>query len=187
MKRPRLRRGIGVLSLFVALSLLFAQVAVATDSNRVLIQQFAELGDRSTGTSGIGKAADLIAQSFRDLGIERVGRQRFLLPVIQYQGASLTVKGHRAPIKPLRLNALSPQATPDSGLKGPLYYVGSGQLHNFNGMKVEGSIILMELDSGKNWLNAATLGAKALIYVDRGPTTKWIFEDKHELTSVQFP
>ncbi|MGB5922222.1 MAG: FtsX-like permease family protein, partial [Syntrophobacteria bacterium] len=97
------------------------------------------------------------------------------------------VKGHRAPIKPLRLNALSPQTTPDSGLKGPLYYVGSGQLHNFNGMKVEGSIILMELDSGKNWLNAATLGAKALIYVDRGPTTKWIFEDKHELTSVQFP
>lgn len=187
VKRPRLRRGIGVLSLFVALSLLFAQVAVATDSNRVLIQQFAGLGDRSTGTPGIGKAADLIAQSFRDLGIERVGRQRFLLPVIQYQPASLTVKGHRAPIKPLRLNALSPQATPDSGLKGPLYYVGSGQLHNFNGMKVEGSIILMELDSGKNWLNAATLGAKALIYVDRGPTTKWIFEDKHELTSVQFP
>ncbi|MDH3773779.1 MAG: M28 family peptidase, partial [Deltaproteobacteria bacterium] len=187
MKRPRLRRGIGALSLFVALSLLFAQVAVAADPNRVLIQQFAELGDRSTGTPECGKAADLIAQSFRDLGIERVGRQRFLLPVTQYQSASLTVKGHRAPIKPLRLNALSPQTTPDSGLKGPLYYVGSGQLHNFNGMKVEGSIILMELDSGKNWLNAATLGAKALIYVDRGPTTKWIFEDKHELTSVQFP
>ncbi|MGW8223028.1 MAG: M28 family peptidase, partial [Syntrophobacteria bacterium] len=187
MKRPRLRRGIGALSLFVALSLLFAQVAVAADPNRVLIQQFAELGDRSTGTPGSAKAADFIAQSFRDLGIERVGRQRFLLPVTQYQSASLTVKGNRAPIKPLRLNALSPQTTPDSGLKGPLYYVGSGQLHNFNDIKVEGSIILMELDSGKNWLNAATLGAKALIYVDRGPTTKWIFEDKYELTSVQFP
>ncbi|MDH3850510.1 MAG: peptide ABC transporter permease, partial [Deltaproteobacteria bacterium] len=187
MKRPRLRRGIGALSLLVVLSLLFAQIAVAADPNRVLIQQFAELGDRSTGTPGCGKAADLITQSFRDLGIERVGRQRFLLPVTQYQSASLTVKGHRAPIKPLRLNALSPQTTPDSGLKGPLYYVGSGQLHNFNDMKVEGSIILMELDSGKNWLNAATLGAKALIYVDRGPTTKWIFEDKYELTSVQFP
>ncbi len=187
VKRPRLRRGIGALSLFVALSLLFTQVAVAADPNRVLIQQFAELGDRSTGTPGCAKAANLIAKGFRDLGIERVGRQRFLLPVTQYQGASLTVKGHRAPIKPLRLNALSPQATPDSGLKGPVYYVGSGQLHDFNDMKVEGSIILMELDSGKNWLNAATLGAKALIYVDRGPTTKWIFKDKHELTSVQFP
>jgi hypothetical protein len=187
VKRPRLRRGIAVLSLFVALSLLFTQVAVAADPARLLIQQFAELGDRSTGTPGGAKAADFIAQSFRDLGLERVGRQRFLLPVTQYQGAYLTVKGHHAPIKPLRLNALSPQATPESGLRGPLYYVGSGQLHNFNGMKVEGSIILMELDSGKNWLNAATLGAKALIYVDRGPTTKWVFKDKYELTPVQFP
>jgi cell division protein FtsX len=175
------------LYVFVALSLLFTQVAVAADPARLLIQQFAELGDRSTGTPGSAKAADFIAQSFRDLGIERVGRQRFLLPVTQYQGAYLTVKGHPAPIKPLRLNALSTQATPESGLKGPLYYVGSGQLHNFNGMKVEGSIILMELDSGKNWLNAATLGAKALIYVDRGPTTKWVFKDKYELTSVPFP
>jgi hypothetical protein len=187
VQRPRLRRGIGAWFLFVGLSLLFTQVAVAADFNRALIQQFAELGDRSTGTPGCGKAADLIAQGFKDLGIERVGRQRFLLPVTHYQSAYLTVKGQRTPIKPLRLNALSPQTTPDSGLKGPLYYVGSGQLHNFNGIKVEGSIILMELDSGKNWLNAATLGAKALIYVDRGPTTKWNFKDKHELTSVEFP
>ena len=111
VKRPRLRRGIGVLSLFAALSLLVTQVAVAADPNRALIQQFAELGDRSTGTPGCAKAADLIAQGFRDLGIERVGRQRFLLPVTQYQSAYITVKRHRAPIKPLRLNALSPQAT----------------------------------------------------------------------------
>ncbi|NOQ43621.1 MAG: M28 family peptidase, partial [Dehalococcoidia bacterium] len=187
VRRPRLWRGIGVLSLFVTLSLSLAQVAVAAEPNRVLIQQFAELGDRSTGTSGCGKAADFIAKGFKDLGIERVGRQRFLLPVTQYQGAYLTVKGHRAPIKPLRLNALSPQVTSASGLKGPLYYVGSGQLHNFNGIKVEGSIILMELDSGKNWLNAAMLGARALIFVDRGPTSKWFFEDKRELTSIQFP
>ncbi|UCF02025.1 MAG: hypothetical protein JSV14_17000, partial [Deltaproteobacteria bacterium] len=90
MKRLRLRCGIGVLSLFVTLSLFFTQVAVAADPNRLLIQQFAELGDRSTGAPGCGKAADFIAQNFRDLGIERVGRQRFLLPVTQYQGAYLT-------------------------------------------------------------------------------------------------
>ena len=83
-KRPRLRRRIGVLSLCVALYLLFTQVGVAADFNQALIQQFAELGDRSTGTPGCGKAADLIAQGFKDLGIERVEQQRFLLPVTQY-------------------------------------------------------------------------------------------------------
>jgi hypothetical protein len=45
----------------------------------------------------------------------------------------------------------------------------------------------MEFDSGKNWLNAANLGAKALIYVDRGITPKTFFEEKTELTPIQFP
>ena len=45
----------------------------------------------------------------------------------------------------------------------------------------------MEIDSGKNWLHAANLGAKALIYVDRGPTGKTFFQDKTELSPIQFP
>ena len=45
----------------------------------------------------------------------------------------------------------------------------------------------MELDSGKNWLYAADLGAKALIYLDRGNSTKILFEEKFELSPIQFP
>ena len=45
----------------------------------------------------------------------------------------------------------------------------------------------MELESGKNWLYAADLGAKALIYVDRGESPKILFEEKFELSPVQFP
>jgi hypothetical protein len=161
--------------------------AGAKDSSRQLIQKMAALGDRSTGTLGSRKGADLIQQAFESFGSERVGRQRFLLPVTHYQNASLAVKGQSAIIRPLKLNALHPEVTTPSGLKGPLFYVGKGQLHNFNGTEVEGSIVLMEMESGKNWLNAAMLGAKGLIFVDRGSTTKGFFEEKRELTPIRFP
>jgi hypothetical protein len=45
----------------------------------------------------------------------------------------------------------------------------------------------MELDSGKNWLNAASLGARALIYLDRGDSTKSFFEEKFEISPIRFP
>jgi hypothetical protein len=43
------------------------------------------------------------------------------------------------------------------------------------------------MTSGKNWLNAANLGARALIYIDRGTVRRPLFEDKFELTPVDFP
>jgi cell division protein FtsX len=185
--RPKLWRVIRALILIGGLLCFTSQVVWAAETSEGLIRQLAELKDRSTGTPGCSKAADQIEKAFKALGIERVGRQRFLLPVTQYQPSYLTLKGQRTPIKPLRLNALSPQATPAAGIEGPLYYVGRGELQDFNSIKVAGSIILMEMDSGKNWLNAPMLGARALIYVDRGPTSKWFFEDKRELTSLEFP
>jgi hypothetical protein len=69
-------------------------------------------------------------------------------------------------------------------MEGPVIYVGPGELSDFNGKEVAGTIILMELDSGKNWLNAATLGAKALIYVDRGSTPRTLYEEKIELSPI---
>ena len=186
-RRPRIWRIIGAWIFIGGLLFFAARVVWAADTSKYLIRQLAEIGDRSTGTAGCTKAADQIEKVFRALGIEQVGRQRFLLPVTQYQPAYLTLKGQKTPIRPIRLNALSPQVTPEAGIEGPVYYVGRGQLQDFNSIRVAGSIILMELDSGKNWLNAAMLGAKALIYVDRGPTFKWFFEDKRELTSQDFP
>ena len=187
ISRPTFWRTIRALLLLGGLLFFAPQVVRAAEASQDLISQLAALEDRSTGTLGCSEAGDQIEKAFKALGIERVGRQRFLLPVTQYQPAYLTLNGQRTELKPLRLNALSPQSTPPEGVDGPLYYVSKGKLRDFNSIKVEGSIILMELDSAKNWLNAPMLGAKALIYVDRGPTSKWFFEDKRELTSLEFP
>jgi hypothetical protein len=154
-----------------------------------VIRLMAAMGDRSMGSRGCAETADLILKTFQDLGFEETGRHRYLLPVVSYQSASLTVpdRGVTLPLNPFALNAVTPESTSPSGLDGPLIYVGSGELERFNGKEPSGSIVLMEMDSAKNWMNAALLGARALIYVDRGPTAKGFFQEKAELTPVRFP
>ncbi|MFZ0131026.1 MAG: ABC transporter permease, partial [Desulfobacterales bacterium] len=153
------------------------------------IRELAALGDRSTGTSGCAAAAALIRERFTGLGLESVGSHLFEVPVILHQDSRLFLPDRQLslPVQPVMLNAVTPQSIPDEGIEGPLVYVGAGELHQFNGKIVEGSIILMDIDSGTNWLHAASLGAAALIYLDRDATPKMHYEDKFELTPVSFP
>ncbi len=153
------------------------------------INTLSSLGDRSTGTPGSSAAAEYILARFSQLGFSHVDSHHFSVPVLQDRGSTLFLPGKASgfPIHPLKVNAITPETISPKGIKGPLIYVGSGETEKFNGKTVAGTIVLMELDSGKNWLHAASLGAKALIYVDRGNTHKMLFEEKIELSPIQFP
>lgn len=183
----RIRRAIAIL----AVLLLAASPALAdgTDFLRSLVR----LGDRSIGSPGALKAADMVENEFRTLFPKAaVGRQAFHVPVAVRSGATLSLAdGSRSvEISQLRINALSPGAIAEPGLSGPLIYVGDGEVADFNGLDVQGAVVLMEMDSGKNWNNAALLGARALIFVgaaDGGAAPRPLFESKFELTPVDFP
>ncbi|HHP7235350.1 MAG TPA: FtsX-like permease family protein [Desulfobacterales bacterium] len=153
------------------------------------VQRLAAFGDRSTGTAGNRAAADYIQAQFEDLGLREVGRQRFVTPVMRHEGSRLFLpdRGQNLEIRPVLLNAITPQTVDPEGLSGPLVYVGPGRLPDFNGKPVQGAVILMDLDSRKHWLHAANLGARAVIYVDPGRSRKMLYEDKFELSPVQFP
>ena len=152
------------------------------------VSTFASFADRSTGTAGNSAAAAYIRKQFSQLGAEVVGSHKFLVPIIEHGQSRLTIPGSDTvvQVRPILLNAISPQTILD-GIEGPLVYVGKGELPQFNGKQIDGSVILMEIDSGKNWLHAASLGAKAVIYIDREPTPKALYEDKTELTPIHFP
>ena len=145
-----------------------------TDDFERVIKTFVAFGNRTTGTPGARSAAVYIKDRFSQLELESVGSQWFSVPVVRHGKSFFTVTEQNItfPIRPIQANAITPQTVPPPGLEGPLVYVGHGDLRHFNGKMVEGAIILMELDSGKNWLHAANLGAKALIYVDRGVSSK---------------
>lgn len=149
--------------------------------------------DRSSGTPGARAAADYIRSVFEGLDLAEVGSMAFDQPVRRFSHCRMESGPGRAPIAlaPFNANAVAPDTLPLGGLAGQLIYAGRGSPAEFNGRTVKGAIVLMELDSGRNWLNAASLGAKALIYLDRGDvqggTRKDFYLDKYELTPLTFP
>ena len=160
-----------------------------TDDLMATVQALSATKDRSTGTAGNEKAAAYIEKRFSDLGFTEMGTHYFSVPVLRHGKSTFSLPDRSLirPIQPFKGNAISPGTISPQGLEGPLIYAGPGEFKNFNGKTVDGSIVLMELNSGKNWLHAANLGAKALIYVDRGDTPKTFFEEKIELSPVRFP
>ncbi|MGD9212180.1 MAG: M28 family peptidase, partial [Desulfobacteraceae bacterium] len=153
------------------------------------VQHIVSLGDRSTGSPGAKRSADFIASEFKRIGLKDVGAHQFSLPMRMVSKSTIQLSDHKSPlsIDPMMLNAVSPGTIPEPGIQAPLIYVGRGELSEFNGKAIKDAVVLMELTSGRNWINAASLGAKALIYVDRGPTANIFYKDKFELTPVDFP
>jgi len=168
-------------------------VAVAGDPNdsgfMTAIEALASPGDRSTGTAGCREAARYIQKVFMDSGFEPVGSQTFSVPVVRHEGSRLSIpdRDETVNIHPFRYNAVSPQTIPAPGLEAPLVYGGSGTLADLNGRAVADTVILLEPGSGKNWLSAANLGAAAVLYVDRGNWSRPVFQEKTELTPIDFP
>lgn len=161
------------------------------------VRQLAAMGDRSSGEAGAKAAAEYIKQRLMALGYTTVGSHRFAVPVMRSASSELNLPGRgvTVPIRPFWGNAVTPPKTPPEGINGPLIYVGRGDLKQFDGMAVDGAIVLMDLDSGSNWQRAANLGARALIYIDHGvdrgvghgPSSRLLFEDKFELSPIWFP
>ncbi len=120
------------------------------DQIKKTITDLSSLGDRSFGSEGAKKAADYIENEFKALGNFKVGRQLFLAPSVISSEAKFSIGDNKKiSIKPAKLNAISPPATPQKGLTGPVIYVGKGRLGDFNGLPVKDAIVLMDMDSEK--------------------------------------
>ena len=185
---------IALAALVLAFGLVLAAGAPALADGAAFLRELSALSDRSPGSPGAAKAADMVEAGFRRLFPNgTIGRQSFHLPVQIQEGATLTVAatGRVEPLRQLRANALSPGAVAPPGITGPLLYAGRGRVSDFDGLDVQGAVVLMDMDSGKNWNNAAMLGARGLIFVgsggDGGPAPRPRFKNKFDLTPVDFP
>ncbi len=178
-------------SLLIAPLLFFlatAHVALAGSSLSLQeqISRFSAFPERVTGSEGCRQAADFIREQFQAMGITPE-TYRYSLPVRQNKGAELLVGDKKIKLNALRYNAVTPEAT-DGTLTGPLYYVGSGRWTDIEGMDIENSIIILDAKSGQNWQQIASLGARAIIYLNNATTaSKYLFAEKEELTPIQLP
>jgi len=180
------------LSLFFAGSNIYAQNISNTDHQQnfeKLIDEFSNSGNRSSGSKGASISAQFIESYFKNLGFDNTGSQTFQSPVRAKTKASILIEktGQIFDIDPFLSNTISPGTIAEPGLKGAVVHVGKGEIKDFNNKIIKDSIVLMDLDSGGNWINALSLGAKAIIYVYTDIPDKFLFKDKLELSPVTFP
>jgi len=155
------------------------------------IRYFSDLGSRVTGYPGIENAAIYIKSVLEEyLGSSNVSAQRFSVLVPKDNEARILDISDNRSIKAYTVwpNSIQTSMIPVEGLTGNLIYVGAGELEDFNGKDVDESIVLMNFNSFDNWLNAAKLGAKAVIFVS-SPFMENNYEAmaKFVATPVYFP
>ncbi|KPK65482.1 MAG: hypothetical protein AMK73_02830 [Planctomycetes bacterium SM23_32] len=140
---------------------------------------------RFTGYAGCDEARAYIAEQFTQMGLanvqetpfqvvvpiapddERWGRK---LPADQVHrpdhGGTLTVGGREIPLYCVMPNFVRTPMTDEDGIDGDLVWAGDGYLEDFNGKEIAGNIVLMDFNSVSRWLNAATAGAGAIVFVE---------------------
>ena len=136
---------------------------------------------RVAGTTGGAMAQAYVREQFRSIfGAGNVHEEPFTVTTPVDNGAFIQGAGLPKPfaLQPLWPNLVRTSTLPTSGISGPLIYAGRGELANFRGKSVQGSIVLMDFNCGTDWLNAARLGAKAVIFIQPTQTMRGEGESK---------
>lgn len=157
------------------------------------VEYFASLGSRVTGYPGCDQAAAYIREYWSALGLP-VEVEEFTVTVPVDHGATAQAFtpegkpiGKPVALYPLWPNLVRTSQLPPEGLQGPLVYGGYSEMRDYNGQEVEGSIALVEFNCGNQWLNAARLGAAAVIFIEPEDTIRGEAEAKFISIPIDFP
>jgi len=167
----------------------FAQSA-SPDAVARLQKDVAELTkypSRVPGTPGNQAAAKYVESRFKQIGLTNVAAEEYEVTVPVTKNASLNFNGRSLKIHPLYPNHVATSSTPAGGISGPLVYAGAGAPRNFNGQKVDGSIVVLDFDSGMNWVTAVDLGAKAIVFLEPRQTSRGEAERKFASLPLEVP
>lgn len=159
------------------------QINVSAVLNHV--KHFLNCGSRITGYPGNILAADYIIRFFNETGL-KVSIQRFNVTVPVDEGATITLENGEI----INAYALWPngiQTCLAHDLEGPLIYIGGGELSDFDGFQLDGSIILMDFNTGDKWLFAAEMGARAVIFIEPFQTSDYEVFNKFVEAPINFP
>jgi ABC-type antimicrobial peptide transport system permease subunit len=141
--------------------------ALNIDELKEYLKTFSDFGTRFTGYLGCYDAAEYIYNEFKKYGLRDVDYHYFNLTVPVDEGAYITLpSGETVTLYPFLPNMVCPVQTPPGGITGKLIYVGEGEVKDLDGKEVDGSIVLMDMNSQYNWLTAAKYGAKAVIFIE---------------------
>ena len=132
---------------------------------------FSNLGSRVAGYPGAEQAALYINRQFKHTGLHDITVHKYDVSVPIDQGGSLNITGGPS----VRLHGLWPNLVrtstlPDGGIDGRLIWGGKGEFKDLDGQDIAGSIVVLDFNSGDNWLNTAYLGAAAVVFIEPDST-----------------
>ncbi|MAE64604.1 MAG: hypothetical protein CMJ18_10090 [Phycisphaeraceae bacterium] len=157
---------------------LFEQITI--DRVRRTHDRITEHSSRLAGSPGDVEAARFIEQELRKLEGMEVFDQSFpvTIPVTKHCRLALEDGGDAGDVSlaPFWPNLVRTCTTPPDGLVGELIDGGTGRLEDLDGKAVEGRIVLLEMTRGPDWLAAAKLGARAIVF--RASDDPWHYGHK---------
>lgn len=169
----------------------YRNIAVQIDSARIdrTIRRLAGFGSRVIGYAGEDSAAAFIAVQFREAGLQHVEYEKFIGTSPVDEGASIRLlsTGEAFTVYCMWPNLVRTPTLPGVGVEGQLHYVGQGEFKDFNGKIIENNFVLMDFNSGTNWLNAAELGVKAVFFIEPEWTARVQAEEKFLQTPTDVP
>ncbi len=125
-----------------------------------------ELGWRTAGSDAEHKAADYLAGEMEAIGLEEVEKVPVTLDKWQFNDASLTIEGTDIDIMPA---SYATNGTDEAGITAEIVDVGAGFAADYEGLDVEGKIVLAGVDQwNEAWIDqymneAALHGAAAIV------------------------
>ena len=160
------------------------------------VKYFGSLKSRVTGYPGCNSAANYIINFFNNISKESpkcgakilIQDYEVLVPIDANTSVAVIYPENKT-VEAYTIwpNLIQTSPLPPEGIQGTLIYVGEGDLKEFNNKTIKDSVVLMDFDSGDNWINAAKLGAKAVIFIENPNMNYYNSIKKFLLTPIHFP
>ncbi|MFH1567424.1 MAG: M28 family peptidase, partial [Gemmatimonadota bacterium] len=156
---------------------------------RETIETLARSDSRVVGYEGADQAALYIHQEFLDIGLQDIANQTYDVSVPVDRGGFLSLQGagRRVRLYGVWPNLVHTSTLSDGGLDGHLIDGGGGEFADLDGEAVEGAVVLLDFNSGDNWLNSAYLGAAAVLFVEPDSTVYLEGEEKFLTMPLDVP
>jgi hypothetical protein len=146
--------------------------AAPVERLRQTLEYFAGLGSRVAGYPGADEAARFLQDNFRQIGLDDITVHEYDVSVPIDKGGYIEVENsaEKVPIYGIWPNLVKTSTLPEGGLSTRLVDAGRGDYSDMDGLDIEGAAVLMDFNSGDAWLNAAYLGASAVVFIEPDST-----------------
>ncbi|MFX1282968.1 MAG: M28 family peptidase [Promethearchaeota archaeon] len=102
-------------------------------------------------------------------------------------GTKIEINGQNYTAHSFTPNSVHACKIPSTGLSGSLIYGGLGSYSEMDRKIIDGSIVVLEFNSQDNWIKAASLGAKGVIFLPPNNTDRFEAEVKSIDIPLNFP